>query len=270
MGTGAGMLPAMTSLMDRRLPEELWQRIQPLLPPPAPRPRGGVPRRVPDRNCMAALSFMPAPPPPGACSRPRSSAAARPPPAGGGWTSGPRRGVRPAPDAAAGRAGCGRPDRPGAGQRRLLQPAGGQRGDLTGANPVDRGKAGSKLHLAAERGGLPLAVVLSAANANDSTLFEAVLDDIPPILMPTGRRRRRPARSMPIRPTIIGAAAATCADEGSARGSLGVASNPPSGWAVTVGRSSAPARGSVGGDGCGSAMSGMREGSTRWCSWPSQ
>jgi hypothetical protein len=56
-----------------------------------------------------------------------------------------------------------------------------QEGDLTGANPVDRGKAGSKLHLAGERGGLPISVVLSAANANDATMFEAVLDDIPPI-----------------------------------------------------------------------------------------
>jgi transposase len=41
---------------------------------------------------------------------------------------------------------------------------------------------------------LPLSVVLSAANANDSTMFEAVLDDIPAIRMPTGRRRRRPAK----------------------------------------------------------------------------
>jgi hypothetical protein len=40
--------------------------------------------------------------------------------------------------------------------------------------------------------GLPLAIVLSAANANDATMFEAVLDDIPPILMPNGRRLRRP------------------------------------------------------------------------------
>ena len=48
----------MTSLMDRLLPEELWQRIQPLLPAPPPRPRGGVPRRVPDRNGVAALIFM--------------------------------------------------------------------------------------------------------------------------------------------------------------------------------------------------------------------
>ena len=52
------MLPVMTSLVDRLLPDGLWQRIQPLLPPPPPRPRGGVPRRVSDRNCVAALVFM--------------------------------------------------------------------------------------------------------------------------------------------------------------------------------------------------------------------
>jgi transposase len=37
-----------------------------------------------------------------------------------------------------------------------------------------------------------LTVLVSAANANDSTMLEAVLDDIPTIRMPTGRRRRRP------------------------------------------------------------------------------
>jgi transposase len=48
----------MPSLVDRLLPDQLWQHIQPLLPAPPPRPRGGVPRRVPDRNCVAALMFM--------------------------------------------------------------------------------------------------------------------------------------------------------------------------------------------------------------------
>jgi transposase len=48
----------MTSLVDRLLPDGLWQRIQPLLPPAPARPRGGDPRRVPDRNCVAALIFM--------------------------------------------------------------------------------------------------------------------------------------------------------------------------------------------------------------------
>jgi transposase len=69
---------------------------------------------------------------------------------------------------------------------------GRSKGDLTGANPVDRGKAGSKLHVAGDAGGLPLSLIVSAANANDSTRLEAVLDDIPAIRMPTGRRRRRP------------------------------------------------------------------------------
>ena len=48
--------------------------------------------------------------------------------------------------------------------------------------------------MAGEAGGLPLAVIVSAANANDSTMLEAVLDDIPAIRMPSGRRRRRPAK----------------------------------------------------------------------------
>jgi hypothetical protein len=65
---------------------------------------------------------------------------------------------------------------------------------LTGANPVDRGKAGSKLHVAGDRGGLPLSVVVSGANANDAPMFEGVLEDIPAIRMPTGRRRRRPGK----------------------------------------------------------------------------
>ncbi len=36
----------------------LWQRIQPLLPPPPSHARGGAPRSVPDRACMAAIVFM--------------------------------------------------------------------------------------------------------------------------------------------------------------------------------------------------------------------
>ncbi len=64
---------------------------------------------------------------------------------------------------------------------------GRSKGDLTGANPVDRGKAGSKLHLAGGADGLPLSLIVSAANANDATMLEAVLEDIPAIRMPTGR-----------------------------------------------------------------------------------
>jgi transposase len=48
----------MATLTDKLLPDGLWQRIQPLLPPPPSRARGGVPRTVADRACMAAIIFM--------------------------------------------------------------------------------------------------------------------------------------------------------------------------------------------------------------------
>jgi transposase len=63
-----------------------------------------------------------------------------------------------------------------------------------GANPVDRGKPGSKLHLVCDGGGLPLTAAVTAANTADTTVFAAVLDDVPPIRTPSGRRRRRPAK----------------------------------------------------------------------------
>jgi transposase len=61
-----------------------------------------------------------------------------------------------------------------------------------GANPVDRGKPGSKLHLVCDGGGLPLTATVTAANVNDTSMFEAVLDDVPPVRTPSGRRRTRP------------------------------------------------------------------------------
>jgi transposase len=65
-------------------------------------------------------------------------------------------------------------------------------GDHGGANPVDRGKPGSKLHLVCDGQGLPLAVALTAANVNDSLVFEELVDDVPAVRMPSGRRRCRP------------------------------------------------------------------------------
>ena len=52
------------------------------------------------------------------------------------------------------------------------------RGGPVWRNPVDRAKPGSKLHLAVEGGGLPLSLLVSAANPNDNLVFAALLDDI--------------------------------------------------------------------------------------------
>jgi len=36
--------------------------------------------------------------------------------------------------------------------------------------------------------------VVTAANVNDTTVFQAVIDDVPPIRTPAGQRRTRPAK----------------------------------------------------------------------------
>jgi DDE family transposase len=43
-------------------------------------------------------------------------------------------------------------------------------GELTGPNPTDRGKAGTKYHIAVSTDGIPLAAVPSAANIHDTRL----------------------------------------------------------------------------------------------------
>ncbi|MDG4857649.1 IS5 family transposase [Streptomyces sp. T-3] len=69
-----------------------------------------------------------------------------------------------------------------------------KKGDLTGPNPVDRGKYGSKIHLITKRTGLPISVGISAVNLHDSQALEPLVRGIPPIRSQRGPRRRRPAK----------------------------------------------------------------------------
>ena len=48
-------------------------------------------------------------------------------------------------------------------------------GELTGPDPTDRGKAGTKYHIVASTDGLPLGVVPSAADVHDTRLFPHLL-----------------------------------------------------------------------------------------------
>ena len=45
-------------------------------------------------------------------------------------------------------------------------------GDLTGPNPTDRGKKGTKYHVAVTGDGVPIACAATAANVNDTLVFE--------------------------------------------------------------------------------------------------
>nr|WP_127509346.1 transposase [Actinoplanes solisilvae] len=60
--------------------------------------------------------------------------------------------------------------------------------------PGGPGKPGSKIHVVSDRNGLPLTVVVSAANVNDSTMLENVLDNLRAIRQPLGRPRRWPGK----------------------------------------------------------------------------
>jgi len=185
----------MTILVDKLVPDELWRLIKPLLPPP-PRPWwGGRARTIPDRTAFAAIVFM-------ACTSTP-------------WC------LLPAQEL-----GCGSPatawrrlqewakagafeqlhseilDRLGLADRldwsRASVDSASLRakrgGDHVGANPVDRGKPGSKIHLVYDAGGLPLVAAVTAAGVPDVTMLAPLVDDIPPVRTPSRRRRTRPGK----------------------------------------------------------------------------
>jgi Transposase DDE domain len=53
---------------------------------------------------------------------------------------------------------------------------------------------GTKRHLVVDRRGIPLSMMLTAANVHDSMVFEELLDSIRPIKRPRGRPRKRPEK----------------------------------------------------------------------------
>lgn len=66
---------------------------------------------------------------------------------------------------------------------------------MTGPNPTDRGRLGTKRHLVVDARGTPLGVTLSGANRHDSMMLAATLDAIPGVHSgERGRPRRRPAK----------------------------------------------------------------------------
>jgi transposase len=100
------------------------------------------------------------------------------------------RSLAPAPAGLIAAAGPSRPDRLESRLPGLPEYSRAQGGDQTGANPTDRGKAGTKRHLLVDRQGIPLALTVSGANVHDSQMLDAV----EPIPGRRGRPRRRPAK----------------------------------------------------------------------------
>lgn len=174
--------------------DRLWARIQPLLPPPTPKPRGGRPP-IPDRAALTGIVFV---------LRTGLPWEYLPQEMGCGSGMTCWRRLRDWHQAGLwdklhqvlldqlGRGGHLDWSRAAADSASVRAKGGGLK---TGRNPTDRGKLGSKHHLLVERQGIPLAPpVLSAANVHDSQVLDQLMDSVIPIKQAQGRPRKRPAK----------------------------------------------------------------------------
>jgi len=175
--------------------DELWKRIEPLIPPPKPR-RFRFPGRKPlePRKVLTGIIFVL-----------KTGIAWESPPVECGWGCGltckrylrrwQRQGVWPKLHEAllAELNGAERLD----WSRALIDsasaraPCGGQD---TEPNPTDRGKLGSKHHVLTDAQGIPLAMTLTGANRHDVTQLLSLVDAVPAVRGRRGRPRRRPRR----------------------------------------------------------------------------
>ncbi|WP_408059250.1 IS5 family transposase [Streptomyces erythrochromogenes] len=180
-------------IVERLVPDSLWELFQAAMPEPPVRPQGGGRRRADDRAVLAAILFVAT-----------SGCAWRqlPPVFGASWQTVHRRFT----DWTTARVWAKL-------HRVILDELGAngdldwsrcaidsvsvralKRGTLTGPNPTDRGKKGSKIHLLTDRNGLPMSLGISGANTHDSQGLEPLVRGIPPIRSRRGPRRRRPGK----------------------------------------------------------------------------
>jgi len=101
-----------------------------------------------------------------------------------------------------------------------------KRGDLTGADPTDRGKLGAKYHILTAGDGLPLHIELSGANRYDSMLVELVLDNVAPIKGVGPGPAAARSSSTPTRPTTTDPSVFSLRKRGILAHIAEVASNP--------------------------------------------
>ncbi len=175
------------------LPDALWERIRPLLPPPKPR-RFRYPGRKPvdDRKALTGILFV---------LKTGINWEDLPQEMGCGcgmtcwrrlahWT---KAGVWPKLHELllAELEGAGKIDwRRATIDSSHVRARGG--GEETGPSPVDRRKRGSQHFVVTDAGGTPLAATTTAANHPDVSGLEHAVDAVPPVRGKRGRPRRRP------------------------------------------------------------------------------
>jgi transposase len=127
-------------------------------------------------------------------------------------------------------------------------------GEQTGPNPTDRAKRGSKRHLICDGRGVPLAIRLTGANRNDSQEALALVDAIPPCTPSAGDRGSGRTVCLGIVATTRGRFAVGCGRGISCRGSPCVAPGTGVGWAGGGGSWSGRLPGSISFAACACGM----------------
>ncbi|MFG2896038.1 IS5 family transposase [Streptomyces zaomyceticus] len=155
------------------VPDGLWEIAKPLIPPSRVRPQGGGTQDTPDETLFAAIIYVLVS---GCAWR------ALPPCFGVSKSTAHRRFLIWSRAGVWGRLHeeiLHRLDDAGLLDlsRAVLDSAHvrARRGELTGPSPVDRGKAGSKMHVLSDANGLPLLVGVSAANTHDSQALKPMV-----------------------------------------------------------------------------------------------
>ncbi|HXY10256.1 MAG TPA: IS5 family transposase [Terriglobales bacterium] len=177
------------------LPDELWERIEPLLPPPKPR-RFRFPGRKPldNRKALTGILFVLKTGIPweylplemGCGSGMTCWRRLRDWQAAGVWQQ--LHEILLAELNAADKIDWSR----AVIDASFVRALGG--GERTGPSPVDRRKKGSKHHVLTDGQGVPLATATTAANVNEVTQLRRLVEAIPPVRGKPGRPRRRPDR----------------------------------------------------------------------------
>lgn len=175
------------------LPDELWEEIAPLLPPPPRRTSKGGRPTVDNRSALLGILFV------NRSGIPWQMLPAEVFGVSGSscwrrlrdWT---RMGLWPKLQQRLlnrlGKEGGVDLDRVVVDSQSVRALAGGKH---TGPNPTDRAKAGCKRHVLTDASGIPLVVQTTAANVNDEKQLPKLLEAMPAVQGPRGRPRRKPA-----------------------------------------------------------------------------